>query len=551
MLRISSIWQVGLCLSFLTCISLAFQQALLNDAPANRLKRVAVIGAGPAGTSFAYHLHNYSSQSDISLAITVYDRESYIGGRSTTVNVYDEPLNPVELGASIFVQVNHILHHAVSYFNLSTRGIKPDAKTSVDNPDTLLGIWDGESLLLKEPTDTTSNPLENYWRKARLLWRYGIAPLRTQSLVKDVVGKFLNLYEAPHFPFSSLTYAVNALNLTPVTSIDGWHFLQQNHLAGDFAWEVIQAANRVNYASNLLEIHGVEAMVSMATDGAVSVNGGNFQIFAGMANASQAELRLGTEVRRVQRNEKGQGFVVVGDEANGEGEGSNVYDAVVIAAPFHQTSIEFEAGILHHTPADDPYRELFVTLFTTSLSLSRSYFNLGLLDDVPTTILTTEPRCRRPGASKCAKDRLFPSFFSISTLRAVVNPTTGRRERLYKIFSPKKISEAFLAELFGLEQPSDGRSTKDDITWIHRKRWLSYPIEFPRETFEPLRLDAGQGDGIWYTAGMEGFISTMETNALMGGNVARLLVDNWMGLSSSAHAEGVVRETLHAVDDEL
>ena len=33
---------------------------------------------------------------------------------------------------------------------------------------------------------------------------------------------------------------------------------------------------------------------------------------------------------------------------------------------------------------------------------------------------------------------------------------------------------------------------------------------------------------LWYTSGIEGFISTMETSSLMGSNVARLIVDGLM-----------------------
>jgi len=32
---------------------------------------------------------------------------------------------------------------------------------------------------------------------------------------------------------------------------------------------------------------------------------------------------------------------------------------------------------------------------------------------------------------------------------------------------------------------------------------------------------------VWYTSGIESFISTMETSSLMGMNVARLVVDGW------------------------
>lgn len=54
--------------------------------------------------------------------------------------------------------------------------------------------------------------------------------------------------------------------------------------------------------------------------------------------------------------------------------------------------------------------------------------------------------------------------------------------------------------------------------------WHSYPYEYPRVTFE----DSELAKGFYYTSGMDSFISTMETNALMGMNVAQLVVDDFL-----------------------
>jgi prenylcysteine oxidase/farnesylcysteine lyase len=59
---------------------------------------------------------------------------------------------------------------------------------------------------------------------------------------------------------------------------------------------------------------------------------------------------------------------------------------------------------------------------------------------------------------------------------------------------------------------------------LYRKVWHSYPYEYPRDSFEDIKLS----EGLWYTSGIERFISTMETSALMGKNVARLVVDGWV-----------------------
>ena len=63
----------------------------------------------------------------------------------------------------------------------------------------------------------------------------------------------------------------------------------------------------------------------------------------------------------------------------------------------------------------------------------------------------------------------------------------------------------------------------DSISWYYPHVWRSYPYEYPRVTFEEIEL----ARGFYYTSGMESFISTMETSALMGMNVAQLIVDDY------------------------
>jgi prenylcysteine oxidase/farnesylcysteine lyase len=68
--------------------------------------------------------------------MTVFERASYIGGRSITVNAYNDPSKPVELGASIFVEVNKILKDAAVEFGLQVKD-----RSDGEEPE-LLGIWE-------------------------------------------------------------------------------------------------------------------------------------------------------------------------------------------------------------------------------------------------------------------------------------------------------------------------------------------------------------------------------------------------------------------------
>lgn len=608
-----------------------------SKGPNPRERRVAVIGAGPAGSSAAYFLRNYSTLAAIPLSITVYDKNDYVGGRSTTVNVYGDPKQPVELGASIFVQANKILVDASRDFGLGTySGLRPrscrdDYKTGNDltyDDGEVLGIYNGREFLFTQ-TETSSekrpkNPLEGWWNTAKLLWRYGvIRPVRTKLLVQRFISTFLQMYDPPHFPFMNLTATVQGIGLGEEVAMTARELVDVNELSTtsindtvvrssrisgtanrwltsiqrvvdaillrpkqvtpSFADEIMQAATRVNYASNLDQLHGVAGMVCLAAEGGRAVQGGNWQIFERMVKRSHATLRLSSAVESISINKNsstGDAKYVVsarkpstsnhdetGDNGNIETIDHQMYDDVIIAAPFHQTGIRFPQSILQHTPADDPYTTLHVTLFASPFRLSPTFFNQSstsasslspntgddhspLLspDDVLTTLPSMSSGMDFPHHDGSA---FAPPFFSISTIRTEVSDPKAdaqHLERVYKIFSSQPVSNHFIASL--IERPctlaaedsnADPRRgppvdlgeqhncslSNDDVSWMHRKTWKSYPKLRPRKTFEPLRIDNQPNDkgGIWYTAGIEAFISTMETSALMGRNVAMLIID--------------------------
>ncbi|KAI4136649.1 MAG: hypothetical protein L6R39_007682, partial [Caloplaca ligustica] len=248
--------------------------ACSEDEP---IRNVAVIGAGSGGASAAYYLRTLQSPCQ-RVNITVYERNDYVGGRSITVNAYDDPDFPVEVGASIFVKVNRNLVNAAESFGLPVRGMR--ASRELGRAE-VLGVWDGDKFVF-----TQSDDGNQYWNIAKLLWKYGYSPIRTQNLMKKTVGSFLKMYYPPYFPFTSLSKTAYDLDLLPATAVTGQQFLETNGISEHFSHDIIQASTRVNYAQNLSQIHGLETMVCMATDGAMSIEGGNWQIFDSMIRAS-------------------------------------------------------------------------------------------------------------------------------------------------------------------------------------------------------------------------------------------------------------------------
>ncbi|KAL6720992.1 hypothetical protein ACLMJK_000092 [Lecanora helva] len=467
-------------------------------------EQIPLGSAGSGGSSAAYYINKFKGPCS-RVNITVYERSGYVGGRSTTVDVHGDPLQPVEVGASIFVQVNHNLVSAVNEFGLST-GSYDSGKKEIEQT---LGVYNGAEWVFRGSDN-------GWWGIVKLLWKYGMAPIQTQRLMKKTVGLFLKMYEAPAFPFKDLSQTVYDLGLTEATAMTGKQYLRENRIDtsdGSFATDIIQASTRVNYAQNIDNIHGLETMVCMATDGAMQVKGGNWQIFAGMLKASNAHTVLNTSITSIHRQPNGTYTLTTTSSTKST---LRNHDTIILAAPLQYADLTISPQPLNPPPAI-PYVSLHVTLFTSSSPLNPLVFNLPHTSTVPSTILTT---LRSPPPA------LPLPYYSISTLRLVTNPKTSSREYLYKIFSAAELTDAYIHSLLRDNDPS----STSQLTWIHRKLWQSYPYLPPRVTFEDVKMELEEGEGeVWYTSGIEGFISTMETSSLMGMNVARLVVEGWEG----------------------
>ena len=484
----------------------AFHECEGEEKP---LKRVAVVGklenyahsnlqsvwlrltgAGSSGASTAYYLDQFKSPCQ-PVNITIYERSDYVGGRSTTVNAYNDPSEPVEIGASIFVQVNRNLVSATHELGLT---IKP-SDPSIQTPKKM-GVWDGQNFVfVRDESDY------DWWNTAKLLWQYGLTPIRVHTLMKRTIGTFLKMYEKPYFPFRSLSKVALELGLTPLTSITGEEFLRQNSIIPPFSTDIVQASTRVNYAQNLVQIHGLETMVCMATDGAMAIEGGNWRIFDRMITRAQANLALNTTVHEIVKCRNGL-FEVRSFKEDSRTASNNtlgeLFDTVVIASPLEFSDIRFTPE-LEHVPVDVPYVELHVTLFTSPHKIASEMFGSAAV--VPDVILTTVGQNNSGYV-------VNPGFFSVSTLRTIQDPPLGLSPQyLYKVFSPQQLDATFISQLLGFDCIGEKLSSipKKDVSWIHSKVWHSYPYLEPRATFADLEVSPN----IWYTSGIESFISTM------------------------------------------
>ncbi|KAG0056956.1 hypothetical protein BGZ83_002563 [Gryganskiella cystojenkinii] len=479
------------------------------------VKTVAIIGAGAGGTSTAFFLNSFlqppQSSRKLEHAITLFEQSDKIGGRCMAFKVKDldkdgqKKENWVEVGASIFVTANHNLMDATEDFGLT--------KKKVD--DEMLSIWDGHQFVFEE------SPWK-VWNLWQGLKRWGLAPLKFRRVLKKTINDLLESYKSTEV-FPTVAEFTHRFNLHSQASIYSHEFLKNNGIDRRFSEEVIEVTTRVNYGSNLNQIHALGALVSMAADDALQIQGGNFQIFEGMVKRSGAQVKLNTKVTRVKKLEpeyEGGEHRFEITTLDGRKE---IFDTLVIAAPIQSMDIDFDLDLPPLPKVS--YRTIHATFVRGHVN--PAYFNAASTEKFPSHILTTNA------------DAEFTS------LSIQLKLSTG--ETVTKIFSPEPIQEELLDRLY------------TNRTWVKHKAWKAYPELKPLDLVSSTKSDyATQKDafdnlgqnqqlvleqqqriaawgkievvpGVFYLNSFEPLISTMETETIAGKNVARLVRDRILG----------------------
>ncbi|KAF9182864.1 hypothetical protein BGZ51_004379 [Haplosporangium sp. Z 767] len=478
-------------------------------------KSIAIIGAGAGGASTAYYLHNYlqppQSRYMVNHSITIFEQSDKIGGRCTAFRVRNpgEKDEFVEVGASIFVKVNHNLNDAVKEFGLKTKPL--------DNE--LAAIWNGKEFIFEESQ-------WRFWSVLKGLRRWGLAPLKLQRLLKKSLSNMLQSYKSVE-SFDSIAAFAKRFQLEKAASVFSDIYLEENGIGKLYTKEIVEVATRVNYGSNLNEIHALGALVTMAAEDALQVQDGNFQIFEGMVGQSKAHVRLNTKVTRVHKVaslHKGAEPRFEVTTASGH---SEIFDSIVIAAPIHSINIDFDLDLPPQPKVN--YRTIHATFVRGHVN--SAYFNATSANKFPSHILTTNSDAE---------------FISLSIQ---IRLSTG--ETVTKIFSSEPIQADLLDRLYSSR------------TWVKRKVWKAYPRLQPipssldvnpisdgaEKSLQPSQeqyvfgQQPHQGQnaalaawgkveivpGVFYLNAFEPLISTMETETIAGKNVARLLRDRILG----------------------
>ncbi|KAJ6798338.1 farnesylcysteine lyase [Iris pallida] len=346
---------------------------LLSTATATATE-VCIVGSGIGGSSLAHFLKHYSDIDDV----RIFERLGRVGGRTATVTIGGDTF---EAGASILHPRNRHAADFASLLNLSRRS------DSDSESDSWFGIWDGSRFVFKTLPPPTSGSSFVYRKTYSLLnslvlfWRYGFSLLRMNRFVQEMVDRFCLYYsEFESRPvFDNVEEMLKWSGLHALTQRTLEQELTNAGLSSLLISELITVITRINYGQSV-GISGLAGAVSIAGSdpGLWSVDGGNWQLAAGLINHSKTTLHLHEEISSIV---DAGGYYVLNSV-----KGNNYSCKVtVIATPLDELNITIDP------PVVVPSRKLQHT-FTTFVRglLNLTYFGFSHASDIPVLIGTLE-----------------------------------------------------------------------------------------------------------------------------------------------------------------
>lgn len=255
-------------------------------------------------------------------------------------------------------------------------------------------------------------------------------------------------------------------------------------LSSSLIEELATVITRINYGQSV-NISGLAGAVSLAGSGGGlwAIEGGNWQMAAGLINRSDVALHINEEIKSISYL---GGFY----ELNSSKGNSYKCEVTVVATPLDEVPISFSPAIsiperkLQHTHAT----------FVRGL-LNPAYFGFDDVSDIPELVGTTET----PDLQ----------FTSISVLKE-----HNKKDMTYKIFSRQPMTDVLLDHIFSVR------------TETIRINWGAYPHYHAPEKFAPFVLDSQH---LYYINAFENAASTMETSAVAAENIARLILSRFHG----------------------
>ncbi|PRP86811.1 prenylcysteine oxidase [Planoprotostelium fungivorum] len=475
-------------LCLLVCVT-GYDDVCIHDlSQATVPKRIAIIGTGAGGSSAAHYLNQLLVKDGSFADIILFEKEARVGGRNHHKS-YAGLDSQVEIGGSVYHLQNYNIRNFTRAANFTERKISEEGE---------LGIWNGEEFVFQT---SSWSPITI----AKVLWRYGLSPMKVRNLAVDAKNRFLRIYEhmngkrqdglMPAFDRPRDIFEI--MDLESLSRVSFEEHLRQlgEDISRTFLDEFATVVTKINYGqnTNISALAGFLCFIGSGNE-IVSVREGIASVWENVVKETSAIVRTDTMVNKIRRieNEGASKYIV---EYDGK---ADTFDVVVIATPLEFSGIDIEEGVL---PVEARFQRKYQVTHVTLVEgeLDPTYFGHREGDLLPDTIGSVDGK-GIPWRSVSIKGR------------------SKGGQHVYKIFSGEEMKEEHLEKMF----------SKRSDTFHYR--WDAYPVLTPNDReAPPFRLHPG----LYYVNGMENYASVIEGESIAGQNVAHLIYNDLMKAAAS------------------
>jgi len=516
-----------------------------SQAAPEQRPRIAIVGAGIAGASAAFHLHE-SFLSNQRPRVTIFEAAPRVGGRVRSVSPAHNAADVAEAGATHFFADDWCLVAAAS-----DTGLKHTKPILVDGGGLAadMAVWDGRHMTAVPACNAVAwSWADLYTSAARCSFcpvpvRYAVhAVSQTLSTFTALVRRsgfsFWRFRQAArslqsswawfgrYQTFGSISQELDAIGLGAATASPAEDFLDAQGISPYFRSAYVQPCARALFSQNLANLSAFSAVVAGHRATPLAIRGGNAQLVERMIRLSYADLRLNRRVLDISPGLHRRYKLTISrlDEDDYELDAElDEFDAVIVAGPWTGQSVgglEPRESPLAALSSSRPRTESHVTLFSTRSPISPSTFGLSSTDRVRNVVLTTTSAPTSLGD---------PAFYSLARESTVYMDRTGCMsdddcdqmiyEYIHRLHSVHNQSDDDLARLVG-HTIDEGKNLRDvGITWVHRESW-THGAHAKNRTLPDEILIA---PNLFYLGGAEDALETMEMSCRMGRNAAKTI----------------------------
>ncbi|KAL9598125.1 MAG: hypothetical protein Q9219_004681 [cf. Caloplaca sp. 3 TL-2023] len=478
--------------------------------------KVAIIGAGIAGASAAYQLHDQYANTNIET--TLYEAQPKVGGKIKSAQVYNGAhRQQVDTGAKYFYSDDDCIQSLIDETGLRR---KLESHYPVESST---GVWNGAEFVLYAQGDLKARSWMDW---ARYAWRYGVSVNKIRTWLLHQLPRYRRLLGRWEYIDRHVPEEVHNKGLTPELESNAANLLS-NFTSQDFIHEVVQATTRAWLGQDPGTMRGLGALAAMNPAATESfTNGGTRTLVERLIKLSDATLHLNTHVKKIQKSpttaNKYRLTIISTPPPNHDDNTRRPstahhadYDAIILATPLHRAHLEFDMDrYIPQTTNPPTSQPRHITHFTSASPLSKVYFNLSAsAPPLPSHIYTT---------TAPSTPHTPPPFFSIehSLASLGLDGCILQTENLYRVLTASPLTDSTILAFLGHE-PGSKTLQEAGVRWVHREQWEGAVVEYDGQ---PVLDDIEIAEGIFYTGVGEQLVSSsLEMSCRMGVRAAELL----------------------------